>query len=133
MNDNERKIRARENWLKTYQNLGSITKASRKLGVSRSTLYRWINRYNQEGKSGLSDKSRRPKNLVNQKVDPQLEIEILSIRKKRLGALPENFCSGRVSNLTGFLYLNIQILGCCCKVDLEAARTIAINRVITAT
>jgi len=83
MNDNERKIRARENWLKTYQELGSISKASRKLGVSRSTLYRWINRYNQEGKSGLSDKSRRPKNLVNQKVDAKLEETILSIRKKR--------------------------------------------------
>jgi transposase InsO family protein len=83
MNENERKIRARENWLKTYQDLGSITKASIKLGVSRSTLYRWKNRYNQEGKSGLSDKSRRPKNLANQKVDLHLEEEILTIRKKR--------------------------------------------------
>jgi len=83
MNDNERKKRARENWLKTYQNLGSIAKASRKLGISRSTLYRWMNRYKLEGKSGLSDKSRRPKNLVNQKVDQQIESEILSIRKKR--------------------------------------------------
>ncbi len=56
MNDNERKIRARENWLKTYQDLGSITKASIKLGVSRSTLYRWVNRYDQEGKSGVNGK-----------------------------------------------------------------------------
>jgi len=83
MKEQERKIRARENWLKAYQDLGSITKASRKLGVSRSTLYRWINRYNQEGKSGLSDKSRRPKNLANQKIDASLEETILSIRKKR--------------------------------------------------
>jgi len=83
MNDNEQKIRARENWLKTYQDLGSVSKASRRLGVARSTLYRWINRFNQKGKSGLSDKSRRPKNLVNQKIDQQLEDEILSIRKKR--------------------------------------------------
>ena len=83
MNENERKIRARENWLKTYQDLSSITKASRKLVISRSTLYRWINRYNQEGKSGLSDKSRRPKNLTNRKVDAKLEETILSIRKKR--------------------------------------------------
>ena len=83
MNEKERRIRARENWLKTYQELGSITKASTKLGVSRSTMYRWINRYNQEGKLGLSDKSRRPKKLANQKVDPHLEEEILTIRKKR--------------------------------------------------
>ena len=61
----------------------SITKASIKLGISRSTLYRWINRYNQEGKLGLSDKSHRPKNLTIQKVDFELEEEILAIRKKR--------------------------------------------------
>ena len=83
MNENERKVRARENWLNTYQDLGSITKASKKLGISRSTMYRWIYRYNQEGKSGLSDKSRRPKKLANQKVDLNLKEEILSIRKKR--------------------------------------------------
>lgn len=83
MNENERKVRARENWLNTYQDLGSITKASKKLGISRSTIYRWIYRYNQEGKSGLSDKSRRPKKLANQKVDLNLEEEILLVRKKR--------------------------------------------------
>lgn len=33
-----------------------------------TTLYRWIKRYKEEGKSGLSDKSKRPLNLVNTKV-----------------------------------------------------------------
>lgn len=83
MNNNESMIRARENWLKAYKDLGSITKASIKLGISRSTLYRWIDHYKQEGKSGLSDKSRRPNNLANQKVDHNLELEILTIRKRR--------------------------------------------------
>lgn len=83
MNETGKKTRAKENWLKTYEDLGSITKVSLKPGISRSTLYRWINRYNQEGKSGLSDKSRRPNNLANQKVDLDLEEKILKIRKKR--------------------------------------------------
>jgi hypothetical protein len=31
MNENERKVRARENCLNTYQNQGSVTKASKKI------------------------------------------------------------------------------------------------------
>jgi hypothetical protein len=38
MKDEDRKVRAGENWLKTDVDLGSITRSSIKLGVSRSTL-----------------------------------------------------------------------------------------------
>jgi hypothetical protein len=40
-------------------------------------------RFNSEGDYGLSDKSKSPKKLVNQKVDSSLENEILEIRDKR--------------------------------------------------
>jgi len=83
MKAEDRKVRTRANWLKIYKELNSITKASRKIGISRSTLYRWILRFNSEGDFGLSDKSERPKKLVNQKVDSFLENEILEIRKKK--------------------------------------------------
>lgn len=83
MNENFRKVKARENWLKVYDELGSVTKASLRLGVARSTLYRWIKRFNEHGKEGLSDKSRRPNNLTNQKVDESLEQIILNCRKNR--------------------------------------------------
>jgi len=36
----------------------SITELSNKYGVSRKTIYKWIKRYDQEGISGLEEKSR---------------------------------------------------------------------------
>lgn len=41
----------------------SIEKASRNLGISRSSCYRWQKRLNAEGPRGLEDKSRRPKRV----------------------------------------------------------------------
>ena len=69
-------------WLKTYQELGSVAKAARRCGISRSTLYRWINRYESDGINGLSDKSCRPKKLANQKISKTIEEKILNCRKK---------------------------------------------------
>ncbi len=79
----ERKIRARQNWLRIYEQTGSVTKTALRCGIARTTLYRWIKRYKEEGKSGLSDKSKRPLNLVNTKVTSDLESMILDLRKKK--------------------------------------------------
>ncbi|WP_183309108.1 helix-turn-helix domain-containing protein, partial [Dysgonomonas hofstadii] len=62
MKNMERKIRARQNWLRIYEQTGSVTKTALRYGIARTTLYRWIKRYQEEGKSGLSDKSKRPLN-----------------------------------------------------------------------
>jgi len=83
MKDNERQIRARKKWLQVYQELGSVSKAALRCGVARSTLHRWIQRYNEEGESGLSDKSKRPKTLSNSKVTPEIEALILDLRNRR--------------------------------------------------
>jgi transposase len=83
MKDNERQIRARKNWLKVYQDVGSVSKAALRCGVARSTMYRWIKRYSEEGESGLSDKSKRPKNLTNTKVSKEIELLILELRRKK--------------------------------------------------
>lgn len=56
----QRKLKAREIWIKTYKELGSVSKAARRCGIPRSTLYRWIKRFNTGGKSSLHDKSTRP-------------------------------------------------------------------------
>ncbi|WP_183308069.1 helix-turn-helix domain-containing protein, partial [Dysgonomonas hofstadii] len=45
-----------------YEQTGSVTKTALRCGIARTTLYRWIKRYQEEGKSGLSDKSKRPLN-----------------------------------------------------------------------
>ncbi|QHT65338.1 IS481 family transposase [Rhodocytophaga rosea] len=75
-------IKARETWLKVYQDLGSVAKAARRCGIARSTLYRWIERFKELGKEGLKDKSKRPHKLFRLKVTEEQEQLILSIRKK---------------------------------------------------
>lgn len=87
MKDKERQIRTRKNWLRVYQELGSVSKAALRCGVARSTMHRWIKRYNEEGEIGLSDKSKRPKMLSNTKVSSEIKVLILDIRsKKKWGA-----------------------------------------------
>jgi transposase InsO family protein len=80
MTSKQRQIKAREMWIKCYEELGSVSKAARKCGIPRSTLYRWINRYKTEGKESLKGQSKRPKILAKQKVTAQLEALIKSIR-----------------------------------------------------
>lgn len=75
-------VKARETWQKVYQGLGSVAKAARRCGIAHSTLYRWIERFNKEGKEGLKDKSKRPHKLFRFKVTEEQEQLILSIRKK---------------------------------------------------
>ena len=85
MNNSKRKIIARRNWLKIYQETGSVTKAALRCGIARSTLYRWIKRSEQGDESKLSDKSYRPKYLANQKVTHELATMILDVRKNGIG------------------------------------------------
>lgn len=47
-----------------------------------STLYRWIERFNKEGKEGAKDKSKRPHKLFGLKLTKEQEQLIFSIRKK---------------------------------------------------
>lgn len=76
----KRTIRARETWVKCYEELGSVSKAARKCGIPRSTLYRWIKRVELAGKDGLNGYSKRPKTLAKQKINPELVELIKSIR-----------------------------------------------------
>lgn len=80
MNAKRRKIKAREIWIKTYEELDSVSKAARRCGIPRSTLYRWLKRYNEGDENSLSDLSQKPKKLAKQKVTTELESIILSIR-----------------------------------------------------
>lgn len=57
----DQKQKAREGWIRTYEQLGSISKAARKCGIARSTLQRWVRRLPQEG---LTDCSRKPHGKV---------------------------------------------------------------------
>ena len=73
----------RQKWLELYAETGSVTKTALLCGIARSTLYRWINREKEEGKSELSDKSKRPSRLANMKITPEIETIILNLRETR--------------------------------------------------
>jgi transposase InsO family protein len=80
MDAHNRHIKARESWIKCYQDLGSVSKAALKCGVPRSTLYRWIKRFEEGGKDSLVGLSRRPKHLAKLKVNEKLVALIKLIR-----------------------------------------------------
>lgn len=87
MNKQQQQVKARKDWLKIYLELGSVTKTALRCGIARSTLYRWIKRYKEEGEQGLSDKSRRPKILTNTKVTKETESIVLDFkREKKMGS-----------------------------------------------
>ena len=79
MKEDIRKIRMRRKWLELYAETGSVTKTALRCGIARSTLYRWINREKEQGKSELSDKSKRPSRLANMKITPEIETIILNL------------------------------------------------------
>ena len=69
----------RQKWLELYAETGSVTKTALLCGIARSTLYRWINRQKEQGKSELSDKSKGPSRLANMKITPEIETIILNL------------------------------------------------------
>jgi len=91
MKQSERNARTRQKWIQVYEQLGSITKTAIRCGISRSTLYRWIERARSDPDSKLLDKSKRPKDLTNNKVTKETEALILDIRKRH------NWGSQRIS------------------------------------
>ena len=78
----KRKIIARKLWIKTFEELGSVSKAARRCGIPRSTLYRWIHRYKNRDENSLKDKSKKPIKLAKQKVTPEIVNLVLNLRNK---------------------------------------------------
>lgn len=52
--------------------LRSVSKAALKCGIPRSTLYRWIKRFEEGGTEGLRGLSQRPKKLAKQKINEEI-------------------------------------------------------------
>jgi len=60
----------------------SSTRASQVLGIPRSTLYRWLRRARREGRSGLKDRSRRPKRRRRPTWSWELAQAVLRLREQ---------------------------------------------------
>jgi len=56
------KVKMRLQWVQRYRKTGHASVTSRRCGISRPTLRKWNQRYEQQGLEGLQDQSRRPKN-----------------------------------------------------------------------
>jgi len=83
----DEEIKKRLTWIKLYEETGNAGLVCRRCGISRPTLRKWWRRYQEQGESGLSSQSRRPKHSPNQKVFAEQEQWILQLRRDRhLGA-----------------------------------------------
>ena len=51
-----------------------------KFGVSRKTVYKWLDRYNERGLAGLVDESRRPRSSPMM-TSPELALAVVQLRK----------------------------------------------------
>ena len=57
----------------------NLSELCRGFGVGRTTGYKWLERYREQGPEGLSDRSRRPHASPGQ-TPAELEAQVLSVR-----------------------------------------------------
>jgi transposase len=78
-------IRTKFNLIHEKEWLGdTINNICKRYGVSRKTYYKWNNRYKQKGIEGLSDTSRRPRNINYKKITSELVETILELRLTKI-------------------------------------------------
>ena len=80
-------IHTRLRWIKHYQLLGNLGITCQRCGISRPTLRKWLQRYEESGLDGLASKSRKPKVSPNRKIFEKQELQVLLLRRENnLGA-----------------------------------------------
>jgi transposase-like protein len=60
----------------------TVSEAAIAYGVSRQTLYRWMQRYERGGLPALAERSHKPKGCPHQ-IDPRIEERIIDLRQAR--------------------------------------------------
>ena len=75
-------IRQRYLMIQDYKEHIKIAAIARKYRTSRTAVYRWINRYIQEGKEGLLDNSHKPKSPHPDALKPEIVEAIVRMRKR---------------------------------------------------
>lgn len=74
---------ARLVWMRMDERTGNAGLTCRRCGVSRLTLRKWWQRYQEAGEAGLVDRSRRPRTSPGRRVLAAEEQSILTLRSKR--------------------------------------------------
>ena len=75
------KEEARKQVVDTYFTVGSISQVARLWHTSRNVIRKWVKRFEQRGKEGLKDESRKPHSSPH-KVSDDIEQKVLEARKK---------------------------------------------------
>jgi len=71
----------RQRFLEDYElNYYSVTELSERFGISRTTAYKWINRFKKHGQAGFHEHSRRPHSCPWQ-TDAVIVEELVALRK----------------------------------------------------
>ena len=60
----------------------TISEAALTYGVSRQSIYRWMQRYEQGGLAALAERSHRPRSCPHQ-IDAKVEDRIITVRTSR--------------------------------------------------
>jgi transposase InsO family protein len=60
----------------------SVTDVAKEYGVSRQNLHMWLRRFDEQGRDGMADQSRRPRRSPNQ-TPPDVEKLVLDLRDER--------------------------------------------------
>lgn len=71
-------------FVRFYEQSGNMTQACERAGISRPTGYKWWDRYQQYGREGLEDRSRRPKTHPN-RTSEEMEQAVLEVRANHEG------------------------------------------------
>ena len=80
------KVKMRLGWVQFYQKTDNFSLTSRRCGISRPTLRKWVSRYQESGLEGLLDRSRRPKRCRPDKMNAQNRLWIGQLTSARVPA-----------------------------------------------
>jgi len=77
-----REVKVRLKWIEYYNKTQNISKTCRYFGISRTTFYKWYNRYKSEGIEGLYDRPKTPRNKRKPTLRNKYQQIIIKVRKK---------------------------------------------------
>lgn len=72
---------ARRKLVETYMSTGNLSQTARLWGTSRHLVRKWVRRYQEEGVSGLADRSRRPRRSPK-RTPAELEEKVIEARER---------------------------------------------------
>jgi len=75
-------MKARLGWIKLYKEKQDFVYVCRRCGISRPTLRKWYKLYLEKGTEGLADRSKRPKNSPNKKLNETYNVRPIKKLKR---------------------------------------------------